>query len=94
LIDIPGKLKVLRYRYEELNPFRREARDAKEWGVDLFGQYIAEEYPEWYEMARVYDEPSDYIYVILTEGPVPVLSTVKYDDDGKPYIEEQVVGVV
>jgi hypothetical protein len=53
--------------------------------------YIKEQYPDWYEMARVLDEPSDYVYVILTEGPVSVLSRVEYDDEGKAYISEKVL---
>jgi hypothetical protein len=91
MIEIPGKVRVLRYRYEDLDQFRREAKTAEEWGVDYFGVYIKEQYPDWYEMARVLDEPSDYVYVILTEGPVPVLSTVEYDEEGKTYIKEQVL---
>lgn len=91
MIELPGKVRVLRFRYEELKEFRREARNAAEWGVDFFGQYLKEEYPDWYVYARVYDDSTEHYYVILTENAIPVLSTVEYDEGGEPYIKESIV---
>ncbi len=82
---------MLRFRPDDLDQFRREARNAEEWGVDLFAGYLAEEYPNWYVYARVYDPDGDYYFVILTEGAFPVLSTVEYDESGEAYIKESIM---
>jgi hypothetical protein len=91
VIDIPGKVKVLRYRMEEVLAFRRPVEVAEEWGVDYFSKHVKEEYPFWHIYAMVYDELADYYFVILTERPIPVLSTVEYDEEGTPFIKETVM---
>jgi hypothetical protein len=91
LIDIPGKLKVLRFREEELASFKKPVANAEDWGKDFFAEYLQEAYPDWYEYARMYDDMSGYYFVILTEGPIPVLSSVEYDEEGKSYIKETVL---
>ena len=87
MIELPGKIRVLRFRAEEV---RRLASEGEH--VDRLYTKLDRDYPDWVVYKTLYRYDSDYVYVILTETLVPVLSTVVRDEEtGRTYIKEEVL---
>lgn len=87
MIELPGKIRVLRFRAEELRSLPSEGEN-----VDRLNTKLKRDYPDWvvYETLHRYD--SDYVYVILTESYLPVLSSVVKDPEtGEFYITEEIL---
>lgn len=87
MIELPGKVRVLRFRNDEM----RRLPPVGE-GASRLDAKIKEDYPDWVIYETVYQYDRDYIYVILTESYLPVLSSVVKDKEtGEFYITEEIL---
>ncbi len=87
MIEIPGRIRVLRYREEEI--YRMKPSDVKPFH-DWFSAKIENENPKWRILTSLHDFAAEYIYVILYKQEFSVKQTTK-KKNRMIWIEEEVI---
>ncbi len=89
MIEIPGRIKVLRYREEEIRRMRPPRGSIPEHS-DWFTPMIEKRYQKWRVYRVLQDWTSEEVYVILVKDFFQIKQTMKRKGN-EVWVEEEVV---